>query len=71
MQLLCRQEIDIETWAGPTIEASRVVTRPICQFAIGRGAHYSTAIKRVPALYILSQWREWHVSYAWKTVVLR
>ena len=26
-QLLCRQEIDIETWAGPTFEASRVVTR--------------------------------------------
>ena len=25
MQLLCRQEIDIETWAGPTFEASRVL----------------------------------------------
>ena len=28
-RLLCRQEIDIETWAGPTFEASRVVTRQI------------------------------------------
>ena len=29
MRLLCRQEIDIETWAGSTFEASHMVTRPI------------------------------------------
>ena len=28
-RLMCRQEIDIETWAGPTFEASCMVTRPI------------------------------------------
>ena len=39
MAVRVRQEIDIETWTGPTFEVPRMVTGP---FTIGReGAHVS------------------------------
>ena len=67
-RLLCRQEIDIETWAGPTFEAFRAVTRPI-YLRYRRRSLLCCRLARARPL--LSQWRERYLSYARQTAVWR